>query len=72
MPGAGVWHRVLLGVTMVQAKYILSNAAASEEMRKNVYWQYFCGWEYFTQDTGVPGIRRLRKSLGEWDIKVVD
>jgi transposase, IS5 family len=60
-------HRVLLGVTMLQAMYNLSDAASSEELRENVYWQYFCGWEYLTKDTGVSeaGIRRFRNVIGE-------
>lgn len=60
-------HRLLLGVTMLQAMYNLSDAAAEEELRENVYWQYFCGWEYLQKDVEISesSIRRFRAILGE-------
>ncbi|WP_425362791.1 IS5 family transposase [Candidatus Tisiphia endosymbiont of Hybos culiciformis] len=60
-------HRLLLGVTMLQAMYNLSDAAAEEELRENVYWQYFCGWEYLQKDAEISeaSIRRFRAILGE-------
>ncbi|MCC8461810.1 MAG: transposase [Rickettsia endosymbiont of Ecitomorpha arachnoides] len=35
-------HRVMLGVTMLQAIYNFSDTLAEEELKKNMYWQYFC------------------------------
>ncbi|WP_342271860.1 transposase [Candidatus Tisiphia endosymbiont of Parasteatoda lunata] len=60
-------HRLLLGVTMLQAMYNLSDAATEEELRENVYWQYFCGWEYLQKDAEISeaSIRRFRTILGE-------
>ena len=60
-------HRVLLSVAMLQAMYNLSDAAAEEELKENMYWQYFCGWEYLEKDIGVSeaSIRRFRNTLGE-------
>ncbi len=60
-------HRLLLGVTMLQAIYNLSDAASEEELRENVYGQYFCGWEYLHKDAEISesSIRRFRAILGE-------
>ncbi|WP_342271971.1 transposase [Candidatus Tisiphia endosymbiont of Parasteatoda lunata] len=60
-------HRLLLGVTMLQAMYNLSDAATEEELIENVYWQYFCGWEYLQKDAEISeaSIRWFRTILGE-------
>lgn len=60
-------HGLLLGVTMLQAMYNLSDAATEEELIENVYWQYFCGWEYLQKDAEISeaSIRRFRTILGE-------
>jgi len=60
-------HRVLLGLTMLQAMGNYSDAAAAEELTENMYWQYFCGYEYIEQDIGVSEscVRRFRQLLGE-------
>ncbi len=36
----------MFGVTMLQAMYNVSDSLAEEELKENMYWQYFCGWEY--------------------------
>lgn len=60
-------HRVMLGVTMLQAMYNGSDAYTEEELKENAYWQYFCGYEYFQQDIQMSEatIRRFRNTLGE-------
>jgi transposase, IS5 family len=60
-------HRIMLGVSMLQAMGNYSDAAAAEELRENMYWQYFCGYEYIEKDIGVSEscIRRFRQALGE-------
>lgn len=52
---------------MLQAMYNLSDAATIEQFEENMYWQYFCGYEYLEQNVEVSeaGIRRFRKTLGE-------
>lgn len=59
--------RVMLGLTMLQAMYNYSDAATSEILGENTYWQYFCGYEYGISTSGVSetSIRRFRKTLGE-------
>ena len=60
-------HRVMLGLCMLQAMYNGSDAYTEEELKENVYWQYFCGYEYLQQDLEVSEatIRRFRSALGE-------
>ena len=60
-------HRVMLGLTMLQAMYNGSDSFTEEELKENIYWQYFCGYEYMQQDIDVSEatIRRFRNALGE-------
>ena len=60
-------HRVMLGVTMLQAMYNFSDSLTEEELKENMYWQYFCGWEYLETEIAVSetSIRRFRTLLGE-------
>ena len=60
-------HRVMLGLTMLQAMYNGSDSFTEEELKENIYWQYFCGFEYLQQDVDVSEstIRRFRVVLGE-------
>jgi transposase, IS5 family len=59
--------RVMLGLSMLQAMYNFSDGFTSETFGENVYWKYFCGYEYV--DTGLSvsesAIRRFRQELGE-------
>ncbi len=57
----------MLGVTMLQAMYNFSDSLAEEELKENMYWQYFCGWEYIEKDIAISetSIRRFRNILGE-------
>ncbi|WP_342226243.1 transposase [Rickettsia endosymbiont of Urophora cardui] len=60
-------HRVMLGITMLQAMYNFSDSLSEEELKENMYWQYFCGWEYIEKDIAISetSIRRFRSVLGE-------
>lgn len=60
-------HRVMLGLSMLQAMYNGSDSFTEEELKENIYWQYFCGYEYMQQDIDVSEatIRRFRTALGE-------
>lgn len=60
-------HRVMLALLMLQAMYNLSDSGAESQFVENVYWQYFCGYEYITADTKVSeaSIRRFRNLIGE-------
>ena len=60
-------HRVMLALTMLQAMYNGSDSFTEEELKENIYWQYFCGFEYLQQDVDVSEstIRRFRVVLGE-------
>ena len=60
-------HRVMLGLSMLQAMYNGSDSFTEEEIKENIYWQYFCGYEYMQQDIDVSEttIRRFRNALGE-------
>jgi|GEM_PF-5543071 len=46
-------NRMLFGVSMIQAMYNFSDAEAEEQLKENMYWQYFCGMEYFEQYNGL-------------------
>lgn len=60
-------YRVMLGVTMLQAMYNFSDSLTEEELKENMYWQYFCGWEYLETNVAMSetSIRRFRNVLGE-------
>ena len=60
-------HRVMLALSMLQAMYNGSDSFTEEELKENIYWQYFCGYEYLQKDLDVSEatIRRFRNDLGE-------
>lgn len=66
-------HRVMLALSMLQAMYNGSDAFTAEELQENMYWQYFCGFEYAQQDVDVSEatIRRFRSILGEAGYNVI-
>lgn len=59
--------RVMLGLSMLQAMYNFSDCLTSETLEENIYWQYFCGYEYGGNASLVSesSIRRFRNDLGE-------
>lgn len=60
-------HRVMLALSMLQAMYNGSDSFTAEELKENIYWQYFCGYEYLQKEVDVSEatIRRFRNILGE-------
>ena len=60
-------HRVMLALSMLQAMYNGSDSFTEEEIKENIYWQYFCGYEYLQAnlDVSEATIRRFRNDLGE-------
>lgn len=59
--------RVMLSLSMLQAMYNFSDCLTSETFEENLYWQYFCGYEYIDTKLSVSesAIRRFRQELGE-------
>lgn len=60
-------NRLMIALAMLQAMYNGSDAYASEEVQENMYWQYFCGFDYVEREVSVSEatIRRFRDVLGE-------
>ena len=60
-------HRVMLALSMLQAMYNGSDSFTEEELKENIYWQYFCVYEYLQADLDVSEatIGRFRNTLGE-------
>ncbi len=60
-------HRVMLALLMLQAMYNGSDSFTEAELMENMYWQYFCGYEYIIKDPEVSeaSIRRFRNLIGE-------
>lgn len=65
--------RVLLGLMLLQQMVNVSDASASIQLKENIYWQYFCGYEYIEKEVKVSEscIRRFRQSLGEDGLEIV-
>ena len=60
--------RILLALAMLQAMDNYSDCATSEMFEENMYWQYFCGYEYGGKHVArisESTIRRFRSMLGE-------
>lgn len=60
-------HRVMLALLMLQAMYNGSDSFTESELMENMYWQYFCGYEYLVKDPEMSeaSIRRFRNLIGE-------
>jgi IS5 family transposase len=65
--------RVLLGVTLLQAMINSSDNYAVEEFEENMYWHYFCGYEYSEDRCKISEsvIRRFRQCLGEEGYNII-
>jgi transposase len=57
----------MIGLSMLQGMYNGSDLFTEEELKENIYWRYFCGYEYMQQDIDVSEatIRRFRNALGK-------
>ena len=62
-----ITFRLLLTLLMLQAMYNGSDSFTADELMENMYWQYFCGYEYLIKDPAVSEatIRRFRNIIGE-------
>jgi transposase, IS5 family len=60
-------HRVMLALLTLQAMYNGSDSFTESELMENIYWQYFCGYEYIVKDPEMSeaSIRRFRNLIGE-------
>jgi len=60
-------NRVMLALLMLQAMYNGSDNYTETEFKENMYWQYFCGYEYIERTAVVSesSIRRFRNAIGE-------
>ena len=60
-------HRVMLALLMLQAMYNSSDSFTESELTENIYWQYFCGYEYAIKNPEISEatIRRFRNVIGE-------
>lgn len=65
--------RVMLALAMLQAMYNGTDAYTEDGIKENVYWQYFCGYEYLQKELRISEatIRRFRNSLGEEGYKEI-
>ena len=66
--------RIMIGLLLLQKMYKLSDKATSEMLEENMYWQYFCGYEYvMDKHMGVSEscIRRFRQELGEEGLQLI-
>jgi len=57
--------RVMLGLVMLQAMCNFSDCLTSEEFTENVYWQYFCGYEYMEPEVSIYNQSCLNKQEKE-------
>jgi transposase, IS5 family len=57
----------MLALLMLQAMYNGSDSFTESELIENIYWQYFCGYEYIVKDPEMSeaSIRRFRNLIGE-------
>jgi hypothetical protein len=58
----------MLALLMLQAMYNGSDSFTESELMENIYWQYFCGYEYIVKDPEMSeaSIRRFSNlSLNE-------
>jgi len=51
----------MLALSMLQAMYSGSNSFTEEERKENIYWQYFCGYEYLQANLD-PDFRSFLKA----------
>ena len=60
-------HRVMIALLMLQAMYNGSDSFTESELMENMYWQYFCGYEYIVKapEMSEATIRRFRNLIGE-------
>lgn len=57
----------MISLLMLQSMNNTSDSLTAEELKENMYWQYFCGYEYLEKNIEISesSIRRFRNLLGE-------
>jgi transposase len=57
--------RVMIALAMLQGMDNFSDRMTSETFEENLYWKYFCGYEYVNKDDAVSesAIRRFRQEI---------
>jgi IS5 family transposase len=65
--------RVMIALLMLGAMINGSDCFTSEELEENLYWQYFCGYDYMDDCGGVSesAVRRFRQALGEEGLNLI-
>jgi IS5 family transposase len=65
--------RVMIALAMLQSMYNFSDRMSSETFEENLYWRYFCGYEYVNKDDKVSEscIRRFRQEIGEEGYNII-
>ena len=66
--------RLMLALHYLRHTYELSDIEVLKRTGINPYYQYFCGFEYFSTDTGVSpeDMKRWRTGLGpEWSVELL-
>ena len=60
-------NRIMISLLMLQSMNNTSDSLTAEELKENMYWQYFCGYEYLEKNIEISEstIRRFRNLLGE-------
>ena len=60
-------NRIMISLLMLQSMNNTSDSLTAEEVKENMYWQYFCGYEYLEKNIEISesSIRRFRNLLGE-------
>jgi IS5 family transposase len=63
----------MLALLMLQAMYNGSDSFTESELTENIYWQYFCGYEYAIKEPEVSEatIRRFRNIISEQDYQEI-
>ena len=63
----GLPIRLLVGLTYLSRTFNFSDEATVEMFIENLYWQYFCGYEYFqiTTPLDASSLVRWRQRIGE-------
>jgi len=65
--------RMMTGLMMLQAMYNFSDIKTAEQLGENVYWQYFCGFEYIETKISISesSVRRFRQEIGEEGYQII-
>ena len=65
--------RIMIGLVLLQSMNNTSDLKTGEILSENSYWQYFCGYEHFSQTAKISEscVRRFRQSLGKEGFEIL-